>query len=118
MRPGGKPSFRELFCEEFGCSDRDFEKKIFWMGLFPVARPLAFLISIFRPSYFDLDFGALKSLGNLREEASCRHQAEGFKGNYRGFGSHTALRRRLLVRVSGRRLLQINDRVWKRRSSS
>ncbi|WP_052362238.1 hypothetical protein [Geminisphaera colitermitum] len=63
--PRGK-SFRELYCEQRGISERVFVKVVFKESLYVMARVLYPLIVWMEPDFFRVDIDLVASAGKLR----------------------------------------------------
>ncbi len=104
------PSFFDLFCSAFDCAPEDFSAAVFWLCLFPQAIFLARLLWRLHRNYFRPDFdliNRLKTVTSLDDFSSELndyrrfHPVDGF------------LRTRFHLRVSGRLLLALAEKLFK-----
>ena len=102
--------FKSLFCKEFGCSPRRFEKKLFWQTMNPDMKPIALLLRCIRPGFFRRDFEYIRLLGAARTKADIVRIVNplpfdpSFNGGFlRGF---------LRIRISARRVVQITNQLF------
>jgi len=95
-------TFRESFCERFGCPPENYEKQVFWRCLYRRSLPLAWLIYLVRRKHFDLDLQTIRQLGVCRSPQEFRAELESFRYEYRSRGG---MLRQIRVRVSGKRLI-------------
>ena len=61
-------NFRRLFSERFGCSEQEYERKVFWTCVYRHALPLAFVLLKSSPAMFREDFDLMREVGH----ATCR----------------------------------------------
>ena len=97
-------TFRETYCDRFGCPADAFEKRVFWRCLYRRSLPLAWLVHLLNRQYFDLDLQTIRQLGVSRSAQEFRGELEAFRYEYRMRGG---LFRKLRVRVSGKRLVAL-----------
>lgn len=97
--------FKTLFCQAHGCDPTQFEKRLFWQCVPPLARLPAWVISRLVPGYYSREARFLRSLGSARHlhdfrptVASTRWHPELRQGVIRGW---------LGARISRRRLLRV-----------
>ena len=102
-------NFKTAFCARFEYPHENFEKRVFWNAVHPEMKPIAFLISCLRPSFFSSDLDCIRSVAHAESKQEVRaivnslHYDPTFKrGFFRGF---------LRVRISGRRLTRIASKV-------
>jgi hypothetical protein len=98
-------TFREGFCKECACATEAFETTVFWRCLHRRALPLSALIYRLHPSFFDPDFHTIRCLGNSTSYEEFGQEVNSFRSDNRRRGGF--LRRKLRVRVSGRRLMKL-----------
>ena len=101
-------TFREKYCSEYGCAEREFAARVFRRCLHRRMVPFASLVALLRPEYFAPDWelvrraGAVGSLAELSEEVfDFRNDAR----NQRGW------RARPRMRLSTRRLQRLAQRL-------
>jgi hypothetical protein len=97
-------SFRENYCERFGCPLEDFENRVFWRSLYRRSLPLSLVVHLTNRRHFELDLQTIRQLGVCRGTQEFRAELESFRYDYRMRGG---LLRRLRVRVSGKRLMAL-----------
>jgi hypothetical protein len=97
-------TFRESFCERFGCPPEAFERRVFWRCLYRRSLPLSLVVYLVNRNYFALDLQTIKQLGVARSLQEFRGELESFRYEYRMRGG---LLRNLRVRVSGKRLMGV-----------
>ena len=104
--------FRTLFCEQFDCTQTEYEERAFRACLYRRARPVARLARSLRKSCFGLDFTLLRYLGDTRSLEEVRVELAAFKdaNNARPHFFRNALR----IRISGRRVARLARRVFSR----
>ena len=98
-------SFQEAFCDQTGCSPEEFEIRVFWRCLHRRALPLSALIYRANRSFFELDFRTIRQLGVAKSFEEFGEEVNSFRSDNRRHGGF--LRRRLRVRISGRRLMKL-----------
>lgn len=103
--------FRTAFCEWFNCPPTQFEKKAFWRCLYPHAVPVARLIQLVNPAYFELDLQTLRHIGNASTVAHLLAEVNSFRADYRMRSRflHDVLR----IRISGKRVLRLASKVMR-----
>jgi len=91
--------FKTLFCEQFNCSPDDYEEKAFKTLLYFHARPLAPIIRILKPDFFQADFKFIRYLGESEDYREAADSIADFReSNMRRCG---ILRKNFKIRVSG-----------------
>ena len=98
-------SFQEAFCETHGCPLEAFEARVFWRCLHRRALPLSALLYRLNPGFFEPDFRTIRQLGLARSFEEFGQEVNSFRSDNRRHGG--LVRRRLRVRVSGRRLMEL-----------
>src|SRR5690348_11195511 len=98
-------SFREVFCEQTGCTPEQYELHLLRRGLHRRSLPIALLILAFQQRYFDLELRTLRYLGNAQSSQEFRSELDSYRSQYRRHGG--ALRKIFAVRLSGGRLMRI-----------
>jgi hypothetical protein len=95
-------SFKQAFCDHYGCKPEEFESLVFGKCMHRRARPFVWLIRMFRPDSFGADFHVIRQVGettNLMEAmVEIDSYAQGRKGRVGDF---------FRVRISGKRLLRV-----------
>ena len=96
-------TLKEAFCLKFSCPPEEFERKVFRAVIYPHAWPLT-LFNGHRAQRFAIDRAIINYCGSLRSpkeiDAEVREYAQ--LGENRRFA-----RRRLRIRISGRRLKRL-----------
>ena len=100
-----RPSFKTLFCEKFGCSLENYEKRAFREFLYWHARLVAPLIQIIYPGFFRQDMQFIHYLGESLDARQARADTLDFKDHNRKHWRmlHGTLR----IRVSGRKASRV-----------
>jgi hypothetical protein len=98
-------SFQEAFCDEVGCPSEEFANRVFWRCLHRRALPLSAVVYLMNRSFFERDFCTIRQLGVARSFEEFGAEVNSFRSDNRRHGGF--LRRRLRVRVSGRRLMNL-----------
>jgi hypothetical protein len=96
-------SFREAYLERPQRGSGSFENDILWRGLHRRALPLAWLVRIILPNFFEMELRTISYLGNSRSSGEFRAELDTYRSEYRRHGGF--LRNALGVRLSGRRLM-------------
>jgi hypothetical protein len=93
-----------LFCRTHGCTQTEFERKIFWDCLHRHAVPVAPFILAVNRKFFLADRELIASAGAATSMSDVLRHAEEFlwHPNNKGW-----LRRQANIRVSGRRLIKL-----------
>ena len=105
-------SFRELYCQTYGCRREGFEKRVFWRSVHRESWLISSLIYFFYPVYFSTDFAVIQKLGNTTSPADFDREVIAYQrmtdlevGTWRV---------RWRLRISGRLLIQIKNEVSSR----
>ncbi len=106
-------NFRTAYCEHFGCSEGDYQMRMFWACLYPHARPLARVILKIDPQYFDRDLELIRTLGAVTDLQTMEAEVNDFATQNCEDG---LLRRRCHIRTSGQRMLNVGETVFLRPS--
>jgi hypothetical protein len=101
--------FSSAYCAKHRCPVEAFESRVFWRCLYRHALPVAGLIRLFRPDYFTDDLRTIRQLGQVRNAAEFRQEVDAFGYLNRRHGGWD--RRRLRIRVSGKRLMSLMSDV-------
>lgn len=100
--------FRQLFCAETGCEPAEFEARLFVLCLFRHALPARWFIQDER-KFFREDWEMLRDIATARNTAEVVSELNRFYGRNRR--DKNFFRTRFLLRVSGKRVLQIYRRL-------
>ncbi|MDI1248285.1 MAG: hypothetical protein PSV13_05320 [Lacunisphaera sp.] len=102
-------TFAEIYGERTGLAPAELNRVLFLRTLYPAARLIAGLVRWLNPRHFIADYEFCEDVGNLRS-------LEDFSLALGSYLEHPAnrgfLRRRLRIRVSARRMLQIVRTVF------
>jgi len=96
-------TFEEIFCEKHQCSPREFSDKLFWKCLHRRAIPVAPVILLFNSGYFFPDRSLIAQVRRAERMNQVWEELREYfiHPNHQGF-----LRRKLNIRLSGRRLIE------------
>lgn len=97
-------SFSELYCRRHGIERARYADTMFWRCLHRRAQVFAFLIRPLAPDFFQADYELIHSVGEITSTKSLPDELANFSlhPSNRGW-----LRRRLKLRISGRRLYRV-----------
>jgi hypothetical protein len=109
MQAIARKTFRNLFCERFGCSEEAFESAVFSRCLYPHARPMADLLRRWAPGYFRDDLEMLRQLGSVGSSAELNWELSNYF--YQKRADQGFLRRVGRVRLSRRRLRRLGAEI-------
>jgi hypothetical protein len=98
-------SFQEAFCNQNECSIEEFESRVFWRCLHRRALPLSAFAYLIKRTFFEPDFRTIRQLGVAKSFEEFGEEVNSFRSENRRHGG--LLRRRLRMRVSGRRLMAL-----------
>ena len=98
-------TFRALYCEVYRCRPEDFTRKMLWRSLHLRALPLALLIRMVRPRFFNLDLQLLEEVGNAEGPKDFLAAINGFRQDCQT--NNGFLHEDMRIRVSGKRLLSV-----------
>ncbi len=98
-------SFETLFCEHYKCPVDEFEDRIFWTCLYRHAVPVAKLVWRVQPAFFMEDRSFLRDLGPATSRGEVLCELNRFYG--RNVRDRNWLRKRLAIRISGKRVLRL-----------
>lgn len=98
-------SFREAFCERYGCAPKDFEHQVLRRTLHYRSILLATVIRTVRPDFFELELRTLGYLGNARSSEEFRAEVATYRSDYRRRGGF--FRNICAVRLSGQKLMNL-----------
>jgi len=97
--------FKSSFCEKFGCSPEDYEKRAFQMFLYWHARLLAPVLQTIKPDFFLEDFEFIRCLGEAVDARQAKVDVLDFKDL---FSKHwRLLHSGLRIRVSHRKARRV-----------
>jgi len=101
-------TFRERYCETFACPQQYFGRHVLWQCLHPAGRKLAVIIRPAIPVLLAEDLHLIEELGDLRDIEEVVSEVNDFATHN---VPHGLLRKRMNVRVSGRLLLDLANKV-------
>ncbi len=96
--------FKQSFCHYVQGPEEHFERHLFRHGLHRISLPVSLILFWINPQFFELDLLLIRRLGVSTSRRQFRGEIENYRRNLRRSGN--VLKRRLLLRVSGERLLQ------------
>lgn len=106
-------TFKNAFCECYGCPDERFQEELFWKCLSPLDRALARLVHAIWPDYFFSDMDYLRLIGEAPNATRfwrlCNEIRYDMSLNDRW------LRRNLHLRISGLRLIRVYEEIVSRK---
>lgn len=102
-------SFKAAFCSYYRCAEEDFLRRAFWKFMHRWAWPVAGVLRVLWPSFFQVDRDALERVGESRswEELDAELRAFQDSGRLRS----RLLHRRLRLRVSCGRIRKCTERL-------
>jgi hypothetical protein len=103
--------FREVFCEHYQCSQDAYVMRVFWHCLYRHAMPLASMLHSRNPDFFREDFDAIREIGTAQSHDVFRNEINRFYG--RNLREKKWLRRSFLIRVSGKRLMKVKNKLFR-----
>ena len=95
-------TFRQAYCEHFGCRPENFERHLMMRCIRPWRRPLAILVWAVHRESFDFEIETLRSIGDSDSIRSIMVSASELNHTRREM---SFVRTGLGLRVSGRRLM-------------
>lgn len=101
--------FREACCEYFNCKPEEYEQAVFWHCLYDHAEKSAKILWQFSQSFFQWDIYLVQTVANATALSEMEHELNSYRHQYRVSG---ILRRKLRIRLSGQKLLDLASKVW------
>lgn len=105
-------TFRERFCEQFGCDTSRFEEGVFWKCL---NRPHAWLFARFlfpkHPGIFKEDLDFIHELGGVRDPLVFKNEVNRYHG--RNVRERGWIRGTFGIRVSGKRVMRLKNELFR-----
>jgi hypothetical protein len=103
-----RPLFITLYCRSRGIAPSAFARELLQQGAYPHARPWLGVLARLNPGHFDPDYEFIADVGQLRRRTDFGDAAGSYLSHplNKGF-----LRRRLRLRISVRRMLQLVNEV-------
>ncbi len=105
-------SFKTIYCETYRCDPNDYVKRVFSRCLFWHAVPLAPIIARIDPFFFQEDLEFIREIGEVRNSGEFKSELNRFYG--RNLRDQNWIRRKLLLRVSAKKLLKLKDLTFER----
>ena len=102
-------TFRELYCKKFSVPLDKYEKALFRHSLYRRTWPFYYLLKWWNKDYFEEDLLVIEELAQLRNLECFEPEVGRFYGRMQR--SKSFLRRRLKLRISGERLIQVKKQV-------
>jgi hypothetical protein len=103
-------NFRAVFCREFRCQPAKFQDKVFWMTVFPHAKPVALFLRLVYPSFFDIERDFIGDVGQTEHASMFRDEIDIYHGN--NLRTRSVLRNKLMIRISGTRMKRLGERIY------
>jgi hypothetical protein len=97
-------TFEERYCEANKCSPEEFSRKIFWKCLHRHALPLAPIILVLNPRYFDADWELIREIRRAERMNQVWEEVREYFMNPKHVGW---LRRKANIRLSARRVINL-----------
>ena len=101
------PTFREIYCEQHGCTPENFARRIFWHCLYHHASLAAPFLLLFNYDYFSADRALISSSADATNMKRIRDDVRDFFWDSTNSGWW---RRTANIRVSGQRLKNLARR--------
>ncbi|MHB8522820.1 MAG: hypothetical protein ACYDH9_18950 [Limisphaerales bacterium] len=95
-----------------GCPAEGYRREVFWRCVYRHALPLAAIIHWAAPETLQEDFDLIREVGAMTDPETITREINYFYG--RNVRDKSWIRRTLLIRVSGKRLLRLKNRVFAR----
>lgn len=95
-------NFQSAFCTRYRCLEADFERQVFWRGLYRHAVPLAVMLRWFAPRFFHVDVEFIRWLAGAVTMSDIREDLQDFE--YRNRVNPQWLRTGFLIRLSPARI--------------
>lgn len=108
--------FRQLFSEQFGCEEEEFERRIFQRCLFRHSVPLVAILRRWKPEWFREDFDLARELAFTTSTGEVVSELNRFYG--RNARERSFLRTTLYCRMSGKRVLKLYRELARRNEDS
>lgn len=105
-----RSTFRERFCEYHKCAAADFEERVFWKAMHRHAYFVARWYFRKDPDIFKEDLEFIHELGGVRDPLIFKTELNRFHG--RNVREKGWLRGTFGVRVSGKRIIRIKNRIF------
>jgi len=105
-----RPSFCEAYCARYGCTPGRFAAEIFRRSLSVFKWPLAGLLALWKPGFFEADHAAIRRLGETRGRAHFRAELNDLHYITQRDGGWC--RRKLGLHVSLSRLERLHARLF------
>ena len=106
-------SFRGRFCERFGCTEADFERRALRRLLhwpWRLAAPIVYHLKLVSPVS---DLEIIRAIGASTDRSDVRREVLDIREDYRRRGDFNFARRRLRFRLSGKRVLALAKTLWR-----
>src|ERR1041385_4572944 len=107
-------TFRERFCEQFGCDVARFEEGVFWRTLNRHAWIFAKFIFPKHPGIFKEDLDFIHELGGIRDPLVFKNEVNRYHG--RNVREKGWIRGTFGIRVSGKRVMKLKNRLFRNAS--
>jgi hypothetical protein len=105
-----RSTFRERFCEYYKCAPADFAERVFWKAMHRHAYFAAWYWFRKDPAIFKEDIDFIHELGGVRDPLIFKSELNRFHG--RNVREKGWLRGTFGVRVSGKRIIRLKNRIF------
>ena len=105
-------NFRSVFCEKFQCSPQEYEQQMFSRCLHRHTVPLARFLSKLNPDFFREDTGLIQDLATAGSHGEVLTELNRFYG--RNVRDRNWLRKKFSLRISGKRVLRLSRKLFRR----
>lgn len=106
-------TFKAAFCRYFSCLDEDYEVLAVKKLLHRRGLPFALVLLKLKPTIFSTETKILRQLGRIEDAKSLAAEAQDLKNDYVRLNDFGFLRQRLRMRLSGRRLIKLAEKIWR-----
>jgi hypothetical protein len=103
-----RPLFISLYCRRRGIAPSAFARDLLLRSVYPHTRPLVTLLTQLNRGYFEADYEFIVDVGQLRRRTDFGAAAESYISHPANKGF---IRRRLKLRISVRRMLELVEDV-------
>jgi hypothetical protein len=103
-------SFQEAYCRIHNCLPGDYEEKLLWQCLYRHALPVLVFLPASDSTFFKEDYELIREIGPVRDPEIFEMELNRFHG--RNIRDKNWIRRALLIRISGKRLIGIKNRIF------
>ena len=101
---------KALFCERFKCPPSEFEERALRHCLYPHAGMIAPLLRLLKPGFFERDRAFIEEFGRAQNWPAMMEEIAAFR--YQDAFEQLFTRKKLRLRVSGRKASQLADKLF------